>query len=174
MEQARSHPRRATMMPMMATWIFHRFERSGNRWIDTPDAETTAGVLAPTKPEIEATLSLDAVFSIRDTVWPLAWRLCLEPLRAVLGKGQVQWQYRCFDSPTQVILRAADDRVYVRRDAQPEIAFLASELWPALVAAGSRVLALAERDRGPTDSNVALLRPAHEQAEAILRERGWM
>jgi len=159
---------------MMAMWTFHRFERSGNRWIDTPDADAIAGVLAPTNHEIEATLSLGTVFSIRDTVWPLAWRLCLEPLPGMLGEGQVQWQYRCFDSPTQVMLRAADDRVYVRRDAQPEIAFLASELWPALVAAGSRVLALAERDRGSTDSNVALLRPAREQAEAILRKRGWI
>jgi hypothetical protein len=52
------------------------------------------------------------VFSIRDTVWPLAWRLCLEPLPGMLGEGQVQWQYRCFDSPTQVMLRAVDDRVY--------------------------------------------------------------
>jgi len=159
---------------MMATWTIHRFERSNNRWIDTLDADAIAGVLAPTKPEIEATLSLDAVFSIRDTVWPLAWRLCLEPLSAVLSEGQVQWQYRCFNSPTQVVLRAADDRVYVRRDTQPEIAFLASELWPALVAAGSRVLALAERDRGPTDRNVALLRPARDQAEEILRKRGWI
>ena len=127
------------MSPMMATWTFHRFGRSSNRSIDTPDAEAVAGVLAPAKPEIEATLSLDAVFSIRDTVWPLAWRLCLEPLPAVLSEGQAQWQYRCFDSPTQVMLRAADDRVYVRRDAQPEIAFLASELWPALVAGRCRL-----------------------------------
>jgi hypothetical protein len=174
MELARSHLRRATVRPMKATWTFHRFERSNNRWIDTPEVDATAGVLAPSKPETEATLSLNAAFSIRDTVWPLAWRLCLEPLRAVLGEGQAQWQYRCFESPTQVTLREADEMVYVRRDTQSEIAFLARELWPALVAAGSRVLALAERDRGPTDRNVALLRPSREQAEAILRERGWM
>jgi hypothetical protein len=53
---------------MKATWTFHRFERSGNRWTDTPDADATAGVLAPTKPEMEATLSFDAVFSFRDTI----------------------------------------------------------------------------------------------------------
>lgn len=175
MEQARSNLRRATVTPMKMTWTFHRFVRSDNRWIDTPEAEADAamGVLAPAKLEAEATLSFDGMFSIRDTVWPLAWRLCLEPVCALLGEGKAEWQYRCFESPTLVTLRAGDT-VYIRRDAQPEVGFLAREFWPALVAAGSRVLALAERDRGSADRNVMLLRASRDKAEVIVRERGWM
>jgi hypothetical protein len=160
----------------MLMWTYHRFVRADNRWIDTPggEADATAGLLAPAKLEAEATLSFDGVISIRDTVWPLAWRLCLEPVRALLGEGQPEWQYRGFESPTLVTLRTGSDTVYVRRDAQPETGFVARDFWSALVSAGSRVLALAERDRGSSDRNVALLRPSRDKAEAILRERGWM
>ena len=160
---------------MNAIWTFHRFERSESRWIDIPDveADATAGVLAPIRPEVEATLSLDNALVIRDTVWPLAWRLCLEPIRSLLADGQPEWLYRCVESPNTYTLRTQGDTVHIRKNQDAESEFPAREFWPALIAAGVRVIALAERGRGSTDRDVALLQPSRTQAEAILRERGW-
>ena len=157
---------------MKAMWTYHRMVRAEHRWIDTPEVDAGAGVLAAADRELEATLDLDGRFEIRDIVWPLAWRLCLEPVRALLGESQAEWIYRCFEQNKTVTLRAEGDDVHVITGSERPVLFPAREFWPAMVSAGARVLALAERDRGPDNKSVGLLRSALETAQAVLRERG--
>ncbi|MEQ1504252.1 MAG: hypothetical protein ABMB14_18565 [Myxococcota bacterium] len=153
---------------MTAIWTFHRFE--DGRWVDTADADAdaTPGLLLPARPEVEATLTIDGRVAIRDVVWPLAWRLCLEPVRAIRADGATSFTYRCFGAPTVYTLRVDGDLVQLRRNDEPEQAFAAAALWTALIAAGARVEALAARDRGPGDRDVTLLRDARARAEAAL------
>ncbi len=129
------------------------------------------GLLLPTDHEVEATLSFDDEITVRDTVWPLAWRLCLQPVISIVGEGAAEWRYRCYSSRTTITLRAEGDRVWVRRDDGPETAFLADELWSALVSIGEHVVALAERDLGTSARDVELLRPSLEGAREILSKR---
>jgi hypothetical protein len=165
---------------MKATWTFHRFVRAESRWIDTPDAEAdaTAGVLGPARterePELEATLAIDESLVIRDTLWPLAWRLCLEPIPALLVDAKGEWVYRCFAQAVSYTLRLDGEVVHVRKNQEPERPFPTRELLTALFAAGAHVTALAERDRGPDGENVGFLRPARDAAEMALRSRGWL
>jgi hypothetical protein len=72
---------------MKATWTFHRLLRPEYRWGDSSeaDADSTPGVLAKAERELEATLSLDGLVEIRDVLWPLAWRFCLEPIPVLLA-----------------------------------------------------------------------------------------
>lgn len=160
---------------MNVTLVFHRFLDAERRWIDTPDTDAAGspGVLAPGKNELEATISFDEVVQFRDTPWPLAWRFCLEPVPALLGGQKSEWIYRCFAQSKAYTFKVDGDQVRLEEDQQPKLVAPARELWPALVDAGGRVVALAERDRGPTDREVALLRPSLERAQAALRECGW-
>lgn len=155
---------------MKVTWTFHRLLRPEYRWVDSTeaDAESTSGVLAKAERELEATLSLDGLVEIRDVLWPLAWRFCLEPIPVLLAGTQPEWRYRCFDQPRSYTLRVSGDEVRVLEDGGKEIEFPARALWPALMDAGARVLAWTERDRGVADPNVARLRSSFEHAEATL------
>lgn len=159
---------------MKVTWTFHRLLRPEYRWVDSTeaDAESTLGVLAKGERELEATLSLDGVVEIRDVLWPLAWRFCLEPIPALLAGTQPEWTYHCFDQPRSYTLRVSGDEVHVLEERGQEVGFPAPALWPALMDAGARVLAWTERDRGVADPNVARLRSSLERAEAALRVWG--
>ncbi|HEX3482633.1 MAG TPA: hypothetical protein VHT91_46805 [Kofleriaceae bacterium] len=159
---------------MKATWAFHRLLRPEYRWVDSAeaDAESTSGVLAKSERELEATLSLDGLVEIRDVLWPLAWRFCLEPISMLLAGAQPEWRYRCFDQPKSYTLRISGHEVRVLEERGKEVGFPARALWPALMDAGARVLAWTERDRGAADPNVATLRPSLERAEVTLREYG--
>lgn len=162
---------------MIVACTLHRFIRDKSRWIDTAitEADGVAGLLVQSDHDIEATLVFGAASSeqvmVRDVVWPLVWRLCLQPVIAVVGEGQGEWRYRCFSSRTTITLRAEGERVWVRRDEGPEAGFAAAELWAELVAIGERVVTLAERDGEANARNVELLRPALEQARGCLRGR---
>ena len=157
---------------MIVSWVFHRFVRAERRWIDTveSDAAKCPGILAPAEPELEATLDIDGKVVIRDVLWPLALRFCFEPFCALAIQGQREWTYRCFDAPTTFSMRADRETVWIRRKQEEEIAFAAEACWPALVEAGSRVAAMAERDRGKGNRNVELLISTRDRVEAMRRE----
>jgi hypothetical protein len=163
---------------MRLRWVVHRFDRSANAWVDTDggDAERRAGVFADIDPELELSLLLDGELLVRDVVWPLAWHLCLEPVTG-LADGADRWSYRGFATGTLYDLRATGDVVEFGRAGGPPAVVPAALWWPAVVDAGIAVVAAAERDRGPDDANVGMLRAprdraAHALAALGLRARG--